>query len=99
MARKGHDKVIAAKPACIDAVSYYDRTALHIAANEGHATVIAQLLAANPACIDAVDKCRNTALHNAAFAGHANKQQTFLKKSQCLCLFVFLSFSSCQAFL
>jgi len=73
----GHATVIAqllaANPACIDAVSYYDsdKTALHIAAFEGHANVIAQLLAANPACIDAVDKFGMTALHIAAEKGHA----------------------------
>jgi len=76
-------QLLAAKPACIDAVDYGDKTALHNAAFGGHIKVISQLLAANPACIDAVDCEGRTALHMAVSESrHAATKQLLAAKPE-----------------
>jgi len=57
------------------------RTALHLAADNGHDKIVARLLAHNPALIDAIDSNNMTALHFAARDGHESTAMQLLSHS------------------
>lgn len=57
------------------------RTALHVAASTGHATIISALLSGGALC-DAVDAGGDNALHVAGREGHANAARALLADSE-----------------